>query len=93
MSATTKLIDAIIDQELDLGDYSAVLPPIIQEHFKCLKKNQGRTGTVNDVIGLVDRVIRWENGEQDATLELTLENAFEISIKKPYKKKNTATNG
>lgn len=86
-SATALLIDLIIEQELDLSEYGERLPAIIAERFRCLKKVEGHTGTVDSPPELVERVIRWENGEQDCSLEMTLIREFHVEPKKKKVKK------
>jgi hypothetical protein len=83
MTTTQILIGFIVDQSLSLDEYDKLIPGI-REHFIVIQKTNGHTGTVEVPDKLVERVVRWENGDQDGGLELTLWKEFNIDIRKPY---------
>lgn len=74
---TQNLLDFIIDQKLELSQYDLVLTPRIKEKFTVTSKSTGRIATR----GMVQVIINWEEGNQKASLEETLNEIYIITAK------------
>lgn len=76
---TELLLDFIIAQELDLEKYPSLVEPLSML-FTVWEDKQGTR--VPAMKQLVDRIIRWEKGEQESSLETTLNRLFIIEMGK-----------
>lgn len=76
---TELLLDFIIAQELDLDKYPSLVEPL----SKLFTVWEDKKGTrIPAMKQLVDRIIRWEKGEQESSLETTLNRLFIIEMGK-----------
>lgn len=71
-----RLIEFIIDQEMDLHDYPKLVP-MIKERFLIYKRGQGTEHFENE---LIDDIISWEKGNQYDSLEKTIGDKFVVIV-------------
>lgn len=76
---TQLLLDFIVSKELDLENFHSLIEPL-QKLFTIWENKAGTK--IPATIQLIDRVIRWEKGEQEESLEATLNRLFIIEMGK-----------
>jgi len=76
---TELLLDFIVSKELDLENYHSLIEPL-NKLFTIWEMKAGTK--IPATKQLVDRIIRWEKGEQEASLEATLNRLFIIEMGK-----------
>jgi hypothetical protein len=65
------------------------LQPLIEKHFDVWEKKHLPTHIPAHKL-LIDRIVRWEKGEQEQSLEATIDFLFSVGLKLPIPKKAEA---
>lgn len=76
------LLDFIISKELQLEQYPSLIDEL-KKYFNVFAK----VVTTDSITGhkqLIDTIIRWEKGEQQASLEETIRSLFDISLTQEF---------
>ena len=85
---TQQLLGFISDQKLDLEQFPSLIP-LLEKHFDVFEKKYNLDPPKAHGL-LVDRIVRWEKGEQTQSLEATIDELFSIGLILPIPKKTEA---
>lgn len=78
-SDTAKLLDMVIELNLDISEYKEKLPKWVWQNFYVQCRDGCHAENQDCADHLVDVIVEWEYGKQFASLEKTINEKFTVT--------------